>query len=223
MPAQYADPWGDAASVVAVVTTTGVGLAIVLRRPGNVVGWLLILNGFLLAASGVITAWAAYALQNPDSLPGGRTAAILETHTWPLIFAAVVALGFVFPDGRLPSGRWRAAVVLAVASFGAVLVGGTFSGERLDAPFEHIPPSGALPDPVSNILRGLGLLGMIVTFVLAMAALVVRFRRSEGEERAQIKWIAYAGAFIPVSIILGSIEPNEDGPGGSDLPRADAR
>ena len=54
---------------------------------------------------------------------------------------------------------------------------------------------------------------MIVTFVLAMAALVVRFRRSEGEERAQIKWIAYAGAFIPVSIILGSIEPNEDGPG----------
>ena len=66
---------------------------------------------------------------------------------------------------------------------------------------------------MSNVLRGIGLLGMIVTFVLAMAALVVRFRRSEGEERAQLKWIAYAGAFIPVSIILGSIEPNEDGPG----------
>ena len=108
----YADPWGDAASVMAVMTTTGVGLAIVLRRPGNVVGWLLILNGFLLAVSGVITSWAAYALENPGSLPGGRIAAILETHSWPLIFAAIVALGFVFPDGRLPSRRWRAAVLL---------------------------------------------------------------------------------------------------------------
>ncbi|HLM26636.1 MAG TPA: histidine kinase [Thermoleophilaceae bacterium] len=204
--------WGDALAVVAVFTTTGVGLAITARQPGNRIGWLLMLNGLLLVLSGLAEGWAAYSAEHPGALPGERLAAVWDTNGWPLLFAAIVALAFVFPDGRLPSRRWRPAVALAVVAFSCTLLGGLLSGDRLDEPFEHVRPLDVLPGATSGALQGLGLLGMVIAFVLALSALVVRFRRAEGEQRTQIKWIAWAGAFIPLSIVLGTLDPS-DAPG----------
>ena len=191
----------------AALASTGVGLLLALRVPRNPIGWLLLVNGAILAISGFADIYGAYALEHPGTA-GGRLAAIWSTNGWPLLFACVVAIAFVFPDGRLPSGskRWRWAVAGGVLAFMLTLVGGMVSGEELDAPFQDVPPYDAVSPAIAGTMQGLGLLGMIATLILAGAALVTRFRRAEGLQRRQLKWIAYAGALIPVAIVVGTVE-----------------
>jgi signal transduction histidine kinase len=208
----YAAPWYDVLFGLAALASAGLGLLLALRRSENPIGWLLLANGFVLMLAGLVPAWAGYALTNSGSLPGGRAAAVWDTHGWPLIFAPIVAMAFVFPDGRLPSPRWRAVVLGGAATFLVTLVGGLLSSEPLDSPFDAVEPFDVLPLGVSDSLLGLGLLGMIITFFLALVALITRFRGAVEPERSQIKWIAYAGALIPLAIVLGTLEAGNPGP-----------
>jgi signal transduction histidine kinase len=209
---EYAAPWYDVLFGLAALASAGLGLLLALRRPENPIGWLLLANGFVLMLAGLVPAWAGYALANPGSLPGGRVAAVWDTHGWPLIFAPIVAMAFVFPDGRLPSPRWRAVALGGAATFLVTLGGGFLSSEPLDSPFDAVEPFDVLPLGVSDSLLGLGLLGMIITFFLALVALITRFRGAVEPERSQIKWIAYAGALIPLAIVLGTLEAGNPGP-----------
>lgn len=199
--------WSDVLGVTAVLASTVVGLIVASRVPGNPIGWLLLANGAILAVSGISDAYAAYALAHPgDAHPGSRLAAIWETSGWPLLFAAIVAIAFVFPDGRLPSRRWRWAAVGGAVAFALQLAGGMLGDIPPDPPYEQIDPYAVLPHGLSDAMQGIGLLGMIATLILAMVALVRRFRRAEGAQRQQLKWIAYAGALIPLAILAGTIE-----------------
>jgi hypothetical protein len=192
--------------VVAVLVSTAVGVLIVHRRPRHVVGWLLLFNGITMGLTGASDAYAAFAYTRPGHEPFDRFAAVWYTHGWPLMFAWIVAIAFVFPDGRLLTRRWRWPAALGVVSFAVTTVGGVLDGEDLDAPFEQVPPFAVLPDPLSEAVAGLGLLGMIITLILAMWALVLRFRRSEGLERLQLKWVALSGVLIPVAILCGTVD-----------------
>ena len=196
---------------VAVLASVGTGLVVALRRPTNPIGWLLLGNALVLAAAGLSITYAGYAFEHPGSLPGGRLAAIWDTAGWPLLFAGVIAIAFVFPDGRLPSRRWRPLAIVGAASFALALVGGLLGDEPLDAPFEEVAPLAVLPASITGSMQGLGLLGMFVTFIAAMVALVSRFRGSEGELRSQMKWIAYAAALIPISIAVGTLDGADSG------------
>jgi signal transduction histidine kinase len=205
---QYADNWwDDVLPVVAVLASTVVGLIVASRVPRNPIGWLLLANGAILAASGVSGAYAGYALAHPGgSYPGSRLAAIWETSGWPLLFAALVAIAFVFPDGRLPSRRWRWAAVGGAVAFALQLAGGVLGDTPPEPPYDHIHPYAVLPHGLSDAMQGIGLLGMIATLILAMVALVRRFRRAEGAQQEQLKWVAYAGALIPLAILAGTVE-----------------
>lgn len=197
----------DAAGfVLAVLVSAAVGALIVHRRPSQPIGWLLLLNGITLGLSTASDAYAAYAYSRPGPQPLDRFAAVWHTHGWPLLFAWIVAIAFVFPDGRLLTRRWRWAARLGVVSFTVTTVGGLLDGEALDAPFQRVPPLAVLPDPLSEALAALGLLGMIATLILAMGALVLRFRRSAGLERLQLKWVALSGVLIPVAILCGTVD-----------------
>lgn len=211
---EYKAPWHDNVfGVIATLASTGVGLVLAARRPHNPIGWLLLANGVAITIGGLAPAWAGYALNHPGTLPGPRVLAVWDTTGWPILFAPIVAIAFVFPDGRLPSRRWRPAVALGIISFTSMLMGGLLSSDTLDVPFDEVEPLAVLPAAVSGTMQGLGLLGMIATLVLAMVALVSRFRGAEGELREQMKWIAYAAALIPISIIVGSLDPVEAAPG----------
>jgi signal transduction histidine kinase len=205
---EYSEEWvSNAAGPVAVLTSVGVGLVVALKRPSNPIGWLLLGNGLVLALSGGLPVpYAGYALEHPGTLPGGRLAAVWDTSAWPLLFAGVVAIAFVFPDGRLPSPRWRPFVIGGIVAFALTLLGGLLSGQAPDAPFEDVPPLSVLPDPVTGSMQGLGLLGMFATFIAAAVAVISRFLGSEGELRAQMKWVAYAAALIPLAIAVGTID-----------------
>jgi signal transduction histidine kinase len=197
----------DVVGPVAILTSVVVGLVVALRRPSNPIGWLLLGNALIFGwLGGFPAAWAGYALEHPGTLPGGRLAAVWDTAAWPLLFAGVVAIAFVFPDGRLLSRRWRSIAIGGAMAAVVTMAGGLLSGNALDPPFEDVAPLELLPDSITGAMQGLGLLGMFATLIAAAVAVVSRFRGSEGELRAQMKWVAYAAILIPVTILVGTLD-----------------
>jgi signal transduction histidine kinase len=203
----YRADWTEEALYTCVVLVCmGVGLLLAVRRPVNPIGWVLLANAFLIVLSGIAEAYPGYALEHEGSYPGARLAAAWNTWGWPALFAPLVAIALIFPDGRLPSPRWRPVAIGGAISFVLVVVTGMLWDEPLDAPYESFAPYAVLPDAVAEVAHTLALLGMIATLVLAMTALVSRFRSATGVLRLQLKWIAYAGTLLPIAIVAGTVE-----------------
>ncbi|MEO7423130.1 MAG: hypothetical protein ABIU87_12130, partial [Ornithinibacter sp.] len=190
-----------------------VGWLLVLRGAGGVIGWLLLGNWLVLIATGLASTYAGYAYGTGHELPGARAAAIWDTHGWSLMFAPLVAIAFVVPDGRLPSRRWRPVAWAAAIFFALTLVGGLTSHRMLDRPFDQVTPWGLLPESVTGPMAGVGLAGMTVTFLMAAVSVVLRYRRADGTVHRQLKWIALSGVLIPVAIIGGTLDPTGDSSG----------
>jgi len=203
-----------------------VGLLIIRQQPRNRIGWLLLAIGFAWGMSAALELYVEWALVlHPGSLPGGYVVQTVASSSWlPPIMLMGVYLILLFPDGRLPSPRWRPLAVLAAA----VIVVGTLSFTFAPGPVEgEVPVPGVenpigvgLLDPVSEILTGVSLVLIPVCILGAAWALVRRFRRSRGVERLQLKWLASAGALIAVLLslsFLASIPPVADEIGESAM------
>jgi hypothetical protein len=182
---------------------TVVGLIIASRRPANPLGWLLLAFGLSLSANESLRAYAEYTLfYRPGSLPAGLFIAWVATWIWAFIFPILPFVFLLFPDGRLPSRRWRP------FAWVAGLVNGLFA---LMVPFragglEYFP---AIPNPVGipALTEAVFQQWAFVTFIvilLATISLPVRFRRARGDERQQLKWVAYAAVFLGV---VGVVSP----------------
>ena len=202
---------------LSLLATFVVGWLLVLRSAGGVIGWLLLAHWSILVSAGLASTYAGFAYGTGRDLPGARAAAIYDTHGWPLLFAALVAIAFVVPDGHLPSKRWRPVAWLAPLFFTLTLVGGLTSSRPLDPPFDDVRPWGLLSDSVTGTLSSVGLLGMVVTLLLAAASLVVRYRRADLTARRQLKWIALAGLSAADRDHLGVPRPHRRLFGTDDL------
>ena len=122
----------------AVSAPAAVGALISARRPRNPIGWILVVGALSLAAVLAATPYAWVALDaHPGSLPGGSWAALVSS-LWPAFFAWPLAVAFVFPDGRLPSPRWRPYAIFAAGSM-ALLVLLLVLAEQLEEPFSDVP------------------------------------------------------------------------------------
>jgi hypothetical protein len=177
-----------------------VGCLILARRPDNVIGWIFAAVGLLWMTGGLVEAYAEYAyVTDPGSLPAPLVAAWLFTWVWdPAIVLTLVFPLLLFPTGRSLSPRWRPLTWLAVGLTGAYTVLGMLH-PTLDLPEERttanpIGVAGADIDaaPLGAVLTSL----LLLVFVGAIASLVVRFRRSRGVERQQLKWFTYAGGLV---------------------------
>jgi hypothetical protein len=204
----FSDPWAEAvpAIVAASVGMASVGALIVLRRPGNVIGWLLAVAG----AAGGVNTWLDHYVHYAHSGPGGPSTmavwmAWLGTWSWaPLILPIFFFLPLLFPDGRLPSPRWRPAVwiVLVIAS---VQVG----AEALRPGPMRWGQEGLLVDnplgvealgPYADAILSSSALAAAPFLVLAViVAPVIRWRRSRGVERQQMKWFLAAVVLLAAS------------------------
>jgi hypothetical protein len=184
--------------VTVVATSTSLmGAFIASRRPQHPIGWLFLAIGFLGAIDHFCGQYATYALlARSGSLPAGEAAAWVRTWIWFVAYSGIGALLLlVFPDGRLPSRRWRAFAWLVpiVSLVGSTVV--AFAPGAVDG-------LGPVQNPLG--IQGLEMAGRggtveaVETFLLlplevgAVASLVVRLRRSRGVERQQVKWLAYA-------------------------------
>jgi hypothetical protein len=212
------DPAGHGSLLLAFTTFMVVGAVVVAQRPGNRVGWVFSAIG-LLAATGVL-AWqyAEYAYTTRGgSLPGAILCAWYTAWWWyPVISLASVFTLLLFPSGRLLSPRWRPVTLLAAA---AILVFTVMSALQptlgLVGGTEIRNPIGlaAIPDPDAGTLGGV-LAGLIVVSTGAAAlSLVLRFRRSQGVERQQLKWFTYGGALVFLGLLVADLLPDFPGSG----------
>jgi signal transduction histidine kinase len=199
----YAGSWLESAfGAIGVTTAAAVAFVIGLRRPGNRIGLVLALEALALALAGSTEAYGVYALlAEPGSLPGGRIAVLWSDASWPLLFAGITALGFVFPDGHLPTPRWRPMAAVAVSSFAGATLLSLFNSEPFEAPFTDVPrPLPELPAVLSS-LQMVVLLGLLASLIAAAVAVVTRYRRSSGVERLQVLWLAYAAWLLPAALV----------------------
>jgi hypothetical protein len=174
------------------------GAVVAIRRPGNVVGWLLLSAGFLFALGSVCFEYANWALGPGSSALGAEALWVAEAPpALPLILIPLALL--VFPDGRLLSARWRALVWLSVLTAVCLVAGIGLAPGRLDANAPVRNPFGI--DGAGTALTVVGVLGWalaIVLFAAAGAATVIRLRRTTGATHQQMKWVSYAAAVLGV-------------------------
>ena len=187
-----------------VLTALGViGAVVASRRPRNAVGWILCVIplslGLLILGSHVY--WSL-ALEHPEGSGAAEIVAWLSSWIWiPAMIPALTLFPLLFPSGRLLTPRWRPIVWVAVAACPAVFVGTAFApGQFEEFPIQNpLGAEGALEVPV-QVIGGLGFALMLVAMIASAASIVIRFRRSRGEERQQLKWVT--AAFVLFVVIF---------------------
>ncbi len=203
---------------LAVAIDASVGAVLTLRRPGNIVGVVLMLAAILLAAAflGFPGGAVLYEERGRHDLLAGVVALIGALGIYPSVIAAGPLLALVFPTGRLPGPRWRWPVgaivaMIAVGSATVVVRPGRIGGSGssfADNPFGVSGLSGS--EPLWAIGETLVATALPFALLLALAAVIVRVRRSRGVERAQLKWFvasnAIFGVFFTVSVVDGATQ-----------------
>jgi hypothetical protein len=194
---------------IALLPTAAVGMLVAVRRPGNPLGWLLLGCGVLFSLEGGSVAYSVldYRLHH-GTLPLGRLAVALQP-TWAAGLVLVAGALWLFPDGHLPTGRWRrvgGALFAAGLLFGALMfvpwaMAATRHTLRVDAtgtPAALDHPAGA--QLVWVIVENIGFFALIISWVVWLAVQVPKYRRSSGERRLQLKWL-YSGAAVFIACL----------------------
>ena len=209
------DDWGSsgAAANLALVAMTAlflvVGILIIRRQPRNVVGWLLHGTGLAWGLGALTDAYSRLALHVHPSLPGGAAVEVVNSILWwpPIVMMGCFTILF-FPDGHLPSPRWRWLPWVAGADcvLGVVLFSMT-PGKVTEVlvPLARNPLDVGIPLHVMQVFEAVLLPLLPITILAAAGSLVVRFRRSRGVERVQLKWLMSAVVFMAVTYALALV------------------
>jgi signal transduction histidine kinase len=200
--------WG--ADAVTAIVFPAVGALIVSHHPRNMLGWLFCLMGLSSGLAGFASEYATYALvSEPGSLPGAKAAAWLGSWIGTPGFLSVVLIPLLFPDGRPPSRRWwplvwLAAGVIAAATVSTTLIPGPLEGyPSVENPFGI---QGAKAANESLFFAADPILGLAL--LAGIASLVIRYRRSRGGERQQVKWFTFAVALAPFGLVGNTLFPD---------------
>jgi hypothetical protein len=184
------------------------GFVLASRRPENRIGWLFLAAGLALGLSGFSNQYAVHALvAAPGSWAAGRAVAWLFTVIWIIPVAMLAFILLLFPTGHVRSQRWRLAGWYVGGGFALANVWVLLAATRVWAhPFTS--PFSQAGSPAGSPALYLMTAFLISTALLvSVAALVVRFAKSSGEERLQLKWCATA-ALLLVVVFVASIWVN---------------
>jgi hypothetical protein len=206
------------AAFIVLIPVVLVGFVVARRQPGNPLGWMLLALVALLELSGIGSdyAWLSYRLGH--HLPLAAVGVVLAP-AWCPLFVTLPLLILLFPDGRLPSPRWRPVLwgYLAVGgswpvSVYVVTIGAVAAGNI------HMVPGGdlsAVDSPAgSSVWLGsfepVILLVLVVFWLAFVASQVLSWRRASGERRQQLKWLmsgaAVCMAAVAVTAIVGTLD-----------------
>jgi hypothetical protein len=194
------------ADLVTILTFSVVGAIIASRHPRNAIGWLFCSVGVTIGLNSFAGDYAEFWLASGYGLSGlGQTAAWFASWLWNLlVFVPTSFLLLLFPDGRLPSPRWRP--VAWGAALGAV---GSVVGYALEAgplgDFPQIANPYGVDGPVVGMVVVAGSIVAAGSVVASAISLIVRLRRAGSEQRQQIKWLAYGGVVVVGGICVGGL------------------
>jgi cytochrome b subunit of formate dehydrogenase len=185
-------------SMVAVGYST-VGAIVASRLPESPIGWLFCAIGLIFGVSHFSAEYAAYDLLAPTrSLPAGEVLAWLTSWVWVFGLGLIVFLDLLFPNGRLPSARWRwFARFTAIALLPAAILGALSPGLILSSALQNPLGIEGLPN-VSRAIEAF----MYVLVMFGASSMLARLRHAGRIERQQIKWFAYATAVAISGVIL---------------------
>jgi hypothetical protein len=187
---------------VPVLAFPVVGALIASRRPQNPIGWICLADGLLWVLLGLFDYYSVYGLARPGSIPFPAAMAGLSLWLWvPTVGLLAIYLVLLFPDGRLPSRRWRPLAWLS----GVVIVLASVSSGLSPGPIAKLGgvrnPFGLEGQPWVAYATNVVLVPFLVCILASVVGLILRYRRSRGEERQQIKWIAFAASFVGVGFV----------------------
>jgi hypothetical protein len=195
---------GGLGFVAASLAFATVGAVVATRVPENPIGWIFCLTGLMLA---VAVCGAEYADQMlfiaSDALPGGRTAAWLQEVAFVPTFGLLGLALLLFPNGRLPSRRWRPVVWLALAGMTLSFIGAALRPGPLTEPFTRVTNPAGITGlrGLMDTALGFGFVFGMASVALAALGLPARLRRSSGVEREQLKWLALAAAIAGLGLV----------------------
>jgi MFS family permease len=202
LPAKLASQFGSAGDgllgVVFVAAFATVGALLAWKRPGNPIGWLLSAIG-LAYAVGISSVLLAH-------FPRTLTLAVWLGWIFLLGIGLCVFVVLLFPTGHLPSRRWRPVAWAAGAGVAGWVLGSTFAPTILSYSPSMRNPVG-LTGPAGNIFKITGLGGELLipaTGLAAVLSLAFRYRHASTAERAQLKWLVYAGALVVAAALAGA-------------------
>ncbi len=198
--------------VLATLVASTLGQAVAARRPGHPVGQILQADGLCGAVIVLAGGHASAALAGELPAAGATVTLWLSRWLWVVLSGLqAVALPFAFPDGRLPTPRWR---LLRYLALGAVLV---FAAANMVTPFSQsvwrdVPVTNpvAVRAPLAGMVWLLGAVLFVTASAVAAAALVAKLRRAEGEMWQRLRWVATVGVLVPVSLALSLLSPLGD-------------
>jgi len=207
----------DGASAFIGVTFATIGVFLAHRRPRHPIAWIFL-------AIGLSQSFSVFALYGTASVATGtrstwaQVLTWMETWTWAPGFGLIPTLLLqLFPTGRPLSARWRWLVPATLTGLGLAIVGtafhrqvpGSTANANVPLGYRSPVPTGHLLDPLVDICVVL----LLICAVASVASIMLRYRRSSGEEREQLKWFATSavgtvvfltgGAFLPVSAPAG--------------------
>jgi hypothetical protein len=183
-----------------------VGALVVAHRPSNAIGWLFSAIALLAVTGQMAGQYAIYAYATrPGSLPGATMAAWYGFWPWWLVLTlTLIFTPLLFPTGRLLSPGWRPVAWLAGVAAAVTTALASLQPELEAAPGQVIAnPIGvaAVGNPEASPVVPLLIILLVVLAAAAFGSLMLRFRRSRGEERQQLKWFTYAGALLPLAVV----------------------
>jgi hypothetical protein len=185
--------WSSVAGAVFILTFATTGALVASRHPANPVGWVLCLSALSFATGGACVEISDNHGGGQGQLPPGLETAAAWVGTWVWMIGVGLAATYLlllFPDGRLPSPRWRPVAWLAGGSLAVTVVSLALTPGRI----EDTSVSNPIGVPAEVLLRALtmvGLAGILVSVLASCASLVARYRSTGWEQRQQLKWVAY--------------------------------
>jgi hypothetical protein len=202
-------PAADLLIILVLLCTVTVGALVASRQPSNAIGWIFCVVGLTQNLGSFAGSYATVALSTrPAPLPGGALMAWVDNWTLgPSLYSVLILLFLLFPAGKPLTPRWWPLVWVTIATGILLLLADMFSPGRFIRDFTQVENPLGVPifEGSQEFIENPILLCQIALLILSVISLVLRFRRSKGDERQQIKWFAMGGVFVGAVFAAGPL------------------
>jgi signal transduction histidine kinase len=183
------------------------GAALVWLRPRNAVGWVLVGCGMCPVASTFLGVYGVQLYVSDGPSPAGQIALAMASWLWlPGLFVLPTLLPLLYPGGRLPSPRWRLAIISTAVGLAALAPVSAFTVDSLNDWYDAARPVVALPAAVEIGLAVVGFALLVVASIACVGNAVVRTWRADAPERAQLAWLLTSTTAAAVLAFTAPVE-----------------